>query len=494
MLKFVFDVKKNKKGVIISENLDMLREHFSVENKGANIARYRKYRKISSLRKYIITPSGQFNIGMFNEIYKYLVNLQIPFKIDLTKEFKSQFQPKYPFNKISNLNLLPYSYQQKAIERCLAHGRGIIEIGTGGGKTLTMALLIKTCQENIKNHKTLLVVPGIQLIQQTYSAFIDYGIDPSGICMVSANQELNTQADIIIASMQILTSKKHDTKYFKNLDLVLVDEVHKLKKDNKICKIILSIPTSHKFGFTGSLPEDNIDKWNMYGIIGPHLYTRNSKQLRDDKFLSKAHIHILRLQHLDFPPYHEIEDLSREEKNQLLPTAKYQLENDYIYNNKWRNTIIASLCSKLDKNILIIVDRIEHSETLQKYINTKNKKIFFIQGSLEVDERERIRALMEKEDNIICIAMSKIFSTGIDIKNLPYIIFALAGKAKTKIVQSIGRGLRLHKNKNKLIIFDLVDNYYYAIEHLQKRKLLYNKEQITYTERRIYEKRKDDRT
>ena len=92
------------------------------------------------------------------------------------------------------------------------------------------------------------------------------------------------------------------------------------------------------------------------------------------------------------------------------------------------------------------------------------------------------------EDNIIVIAISKIFSTGINIKNLHYIIFGSGGKAKIKLIQSIGRGLRLHKEKSKLIIFDIGDNLQYGTQHLAKRLLHYKKESISYGVQKIKQK------
>lgn len=64
---------------------------------------------------------------------------------------------------------------------------------------------------------------------------------------------------------------------------------------------------------------------------------------------------------------------------------------------------------------------------------------------------------MEKSDNVICIAVTKIFSTGINIKNLHNVMFAAGGKSAVTVVQSIGRGLRLHPTKKMLNIWDLSD-------------------------------------
>ena len=110
----------------------------------------------------------------------------------------------------------------------------------------------------------------------------------------------------------------------------------------------------------------------------------------------------------------------------------------------------------------------------------KKKKVYFIQGSVETDERKRIQNYMEKKKNIVVVAISKIFSTGINIKNLHYIIFAGGGKAKIKIVQSIGRGLRLHTDKEELIIFDIADSLRYGQRHVEERLTLYDNEDIKY--------------
>ena len=76
--------------------------------------------------------------------------------------------------------------------------------------------------------------------------------------------------------------------------------------------------------------------------------------------------------------------------------------------------------------------------------------------------------------------MSSIFSTGVNIKNIHMIIFAAGGKALIRTVQSIGRGLRLHPTKTKLVIIDIADNLYYGMQHAEDRKEIYSKEKIKY--------------
>jgi type I site-specific restriction endonuclease len=92
---------------------------------------------------------------------------------------------------------------------------------------------------------------------------------------------------------------------------------------------------------------------------------------------------------------------------------------------------------------------------------------------------------MESNDNVVCIAISAIFSTGVNIKNLHNIVFAAGGKSFIRTVQSIGRGLRLHANKTRLIIIDLCDLLHYGERHCEKRIEIYKKEKIAYSEKEI---------
>ena len=152
-----------------------------------------------------------------------------------------------------------------------------------------------------------------------------------------------------------------------------------------------------------------------------------------------------------------------------------------------RNKIISKLVNKINKNTIIMVDRIIHGEEL---LNSLKKicidsPVYFIQGSTEMDDREKIKKLMEEQNNVIVVAVSKIFSTGINIPNLHSIVFASAGKAKIKIIQSIGRALRLHPTKEKAYIFDIADNTYYGKIHKDERKKLYDAEKYPFTEKKI---------
>lgn len=467
-----------RQGIISGDYFSEIREHFSVQNEAARFARMRG-RFIPS-RKYVITPAGRFEIGLVDEIEKYIAQNQFDVEVIKTDEFCKHANPTTHDQSPPSLNLKLRDYQQSIYNRCVDCGRGVVVLATAGGKTLTIASLLESFFKEDNNFKCALVVPDLGLVTQTYNDFAEYGVTFT-VSKWTGSNELNLGTNVVICNMGILQSSKSDTDWLKYVDVCIVDEVHKLRRGNKINKLFKRVRTSNRFGFTGTMPEELIDQWNIIGHIGPVIYEKDSYALRQDNYISDAKVQILNLKYDKQPDY----------PTQINnPSERYRYEIDFIMSNSFRNKIISDLCKKFKNNSLIMVDYIEHGQVLHQFIQQRNpdKKCYFIRGDVDIESREKVKQLMEEQDNIIVIAISKIFSTGINIKNLHYIVFGSGGKAKIKIIQSIGRGLRLHKSKSVLIIIDIGDDLQYGRQHLQKRISFYQKESIKYGIQTITEK------
>lgn len=244
---------------------------------------------------------------------------------------------------------------------------------------------------------------------------------------------------------------------------VLVSNCHGTKTQNKVTKILSKIKTPNKFGFTGTMPKEKVDEWKIIGTFGPIIYEKKSKELRDDKYLSNALIRIIKINH-------------------PCTVRGYKNELQFIQTDEDRHNVIRRLTAKMNKNVLILVNRLEHGDNLYESLQIEGKETYFVHGGVSVEERAKIIDKMENGDNIVCIAMSSIFSTGINIKNLHYIIFTSGGKSFVRIIQSIGRGLRLHESKERFVLFDIYDNFKFSMAHVEERKNFYNEEQIPWKE------------
>jgi superfamily II DNA or RNA helicase len=476
----------NKQAQITTDigTLNLIREKFSIPNPA-----FRKNNRFAPARLYAISPLGKFDIGLLENIKAHLDSEQLFYKVDsnLENKFKNGFDDPI----IKKYGMTYRDHQDKSIHAAIKKGRGVIIIPTAGGKTLIMAGIIESLRLNMNkpNAKALVIVPSLQLVTQTSKDFEEYGMND--VTKWSGDNVPDADAITIVAGTQILLSNKTDLSLLDDIDILLIDETHGLRRGNEINKVLGLIKTDYRFGFTGTMPPSLIDQWNIIGKIGPILYEEKTKDLELKKYVSSFKITILNVNHKNIPRFGA---------NTIRPTEAYENELLYLMNDARRNEIICKLAIKLNNNTVIMVDRIDHGVELERKLtslqimqdpslskSTYNppRPVFFIRGSTEVDEREKIRELMNERNDVIVIAVSKIFSTGINIPNLHNIIFASAGKAKIKIMQSIGRALRLHHTKTMANIFDISDNTKYGKTHLAERIKLYETEKYNYEKKEI---------
>ena len=72
-------------------------------------------------------------------------------------------------------------------------------------------------------------------------------------------------------------------------------------------------------------------------------------------------------------------------------------------------------------------------------------------------------------------------STGISINRIFNLVLLECGKSFTRVVQSIGRGLRMADDKDTAIIYDISSKMKFSNSHLNKRKQFYKKIEYPFT-------------
>lgn len=453
-----------KKPKIITDNLEVfnsLRDEYSDTE---TLFKYKdkQLNKTKIVDKFIITNTGTYPIGLTLELIKY-IRINYPLiQIEVDNTILSLIRPlnKQDIPILSPTSTYVYrDYQLNAIKAALSKGRGICLLPTGAGKSLVIFGIIRNINYYSNYKTTLILVPTIQLVKQIYSDFIDYGYTEKDIQMFSGfKPELGNQ-NIIISNRQWLEEHSQE---LPNIEIVICDECHQVKYSNKVKKYIQKIETPIKFGLTGTLPEEKIDKWSVIGIFGPIIISKKITELQENKLL--ANINIL--------PIH-IQDNNRKIfKYESLHEARKSFydEWNYIENYQPYQDLIIKILQKINNNTLVLFDHTEHGQYLfDKYVGNKE----FINGEVEIDIREDIRIKMEKENNVMLFGNVKAVGTGINIKNINNIVFVMTGKGVTKIIQSIGRGLRLKEGKTKVNLIDIFFNYKYSEKHFNRRRELY---------------------
>ena len=363
-------------------------------------------------------------------------------------------------------------YQIDAIHTILESHRGLILSPTGSGKSFIIYALTRFYVKKLEHKKVLIVVPTTNLVEQMYGDFADYGWFPDEHChKLYAGSDKNTSKEVVISTWQSIY--KLDKNYFSQFGAVFVDECH-LAKAKSLTGIMTKLhECKYRIGTTGTLDGSEIHQLVLEGLFATYKEVTTTSQLVKDKHLSKLHIKCLVLQH------------PKEQRR----SRTYQEEMEYLATNRKRNLFISKLAATLDGNTLILAQYIEKQLVPLCLIIKElceDRTVHLIYGATPTEDREKVRELVEKEKNAIIVASYGVFSMGINIKRLHNIIFASPYKSQIKVLQSIGRGLRLAEDKTECNLFDIADDMSYnknrnfTLKHLEERVKIYSKQEFDY--------------
>jgi superfamily II DNA or RNA helicase len=354
-----------------------------------------------------------------------------------------------------------------------------------------------------KGKKGLLLVPNINLLTQFKNDIKDYNLlelyeDTHIIGGGSTDKHFN--CSLTISTWQSMLQFKDR---LNELDYVITDEAHRFASTETSAIVQETINCKYKWGFTGTLPEDPIQKMQLFGLFGlPKTYITSSKLI--EMGLATP----IKINSIVF-------NYNQNDKNIFKEIGKlYAKQLKFLKDHQKRNEFITNLTCKIKDsgNTLLLFSHTEHGKGLFLDIMKKlypdvevdlkditGKKsfefqekysVYFLNGEDDAKTREKTRKVLEDHKDAILIANYAILSTGVNIKKLHNMVLASPLKAYTTVTQSIGRGMRLHETKSVFTVYDLVDNFgvkkhggvfYKQYEH--RKNTSYNPEEFPVHER-----------
>jgi superfamily II DNA or RNA helicase len=453
-----------------------LRDHFKFEVPGAKfMPQYRGRNWNGEIHLYDMR-SKQIYVGLLDKIVNFCEQYGYTYKFEDNKFYGQPFEVNDMISYEGVKDYMhsicthsPRDYQVEGVCDALKHNRKLLISPTASGKSLMIYSLVRYYVN--KHEKILLVVPTTSLVEQMYKDFQDYGWDAESYChRIYSGKEKTNEFPVTITTWQSVY--KLDRSFFEDYGVIIGDEAH-LFKSKSLIEIMTKLHhAKYRFGFTGTLDGTQTHKWVLEGLFGPSYKVTRTDELMKQGHLSQLDIQCLVLKH---PP-------------QKFET--YEDEIQYLISHEQRNKFITNLTLDLKGNSLLLFSRVEaHGAVLFDQINTNkrgDRKVFFIHGGVDTEERELVREITERENSAIIVASYGTFSTGINIKNLHNVIFASPSKSRVRNLQSIGRVLRKGKNKTKAVLYDISDDCTsnsrknYTLNHLIERIKIYNEENFNY--------------
>ena len=364
-------------------------------------------------------------------------------------------------------------YQIDAVSHAIATNRSLLISPTASGKSLIIYCLVRYYQ--MMELKTLILVPTTSLVEQMYKDFEDYGWSSGTYCQkIYQGYDRKVVKDVVISTWQSI--HRMPRPYFRQFGAVFGDEAH-LFKAKSLTGIMTKLDhCKYRFGLTGTLDGTQTHRLVLEGLFGKAKYVVTTKELIDNKTLADLQIKCIILNYPD-------------EDRQTVKEFDYGAELEYIVTKEERNLFVCDLVGHCNGNTLCLFQFVEkHGKPLYSIIEEKYKdrKVFFVYGGVDTDTREQIREIVENETNSIIVASYGTFSTGINIRNIDNIVFSSPSKSKIRVLQSLGRGLRVGDKSKSLRLFDIADDLSYSsrlnftLRHFKQRLNIYDEQGFNY--------------
>lgn len=429
--------------------------------------------------------SGTIYAGLAQEIKRFCDS----------RSYSFSFDPEFVYDNVSihevkefvnSLDLPEWldirDYQIDAVAKCLRSKRRTLLSPTSSGKSFMIYLIAAWYRK-----KTLIIVPTIGLVRQMEEDIRSYGFTGSISTSINGLDKSNDiKSDIVITTWQSLDNGKTKMAkaWYQQFKVVFGDEAHGWKAKSLINIMSNMVNTPYRFGTTGTLDNSELNKRTIYGLFGAPYQTVSTREMIDSGYAADIKIKCIVLSYPDHvrKEFHKQVTDKRTGKKRK---KSYQEEVDFLVNYEKRTEFIKNLALSLKGNKLVFFRLKDHGDVLYAALSGY-PNVYYIDGDISGDRREEIRKAMEQHEEAILLASMGTTSTGVSIKRLHHMIAGSPSKSKIKVLQSIGRMLRQHEEKEHAVLYDIVDDLSYGsrtnftLDHFAERVKIYDNEKFDY--------------
>ena len=420
---------------------------------------------------------GSTYINLLPKILPYLDERGYDVEVDDTREYSTQFE----FDQVTENTfagrtwpighpragepIVIRDYQVELINNFLANTQSVQEIATGAGKTLMTAALSASVE---RYGRSIVIVPNKSLVTQTEADYRNMSLDV-GVYFGDRKEFGCTHTICTWQSLNNLLkqTQSHDAdvtigEFLQDVVCVIVDEVHMAKADalkTLLTGVMSQIPI--RWGLTGTIPKEEYAYQAIYSSLGDVVGKLAARELQEAGHLAMCHVNVVQM--VDHVEYNN-----------------YQSELKYLVETQGRLEYISQLILRVNEtgNTLVLIDRIATGKILTELLG--DRAVFVSGGTKGSKRQEEYDEVAISTDKII-VATYGVAAVGINIPRIFNLVLLEPGKSFTRVIQSIGRGIRKADDKDFVQIWDITSTCKFVKRHLTKRKSFYKEAAYPFT-------------
>jgi DNA repair protein RadD len=355
--------------------------------------------------------------------------------------------------------LTPRPYQQEALDAVNAALRDrddnpAIVLPTGAGKSLVMALLIQRWFAVCPNMRVMVLAHRKELVEQNAAELA--GVDsslPIGV-FSAALRRRDTRKQITFASIDSVAKRADD---FPPQDVLLIDEAHRIPirgegkyrkfidamtARNPSLRIVGLTATPYRMG-TGSICDKDY-------ILNHICYEARIGDLIDKGYL--ARIRTVAGDHSTL----DLKGVKKTAGEFNLRDLSLRVDKDEVVAQAVRD-MVNKVRSDSRKSVIVFCINVEHCKHVARELTKYGIAAPYIVGSTPIAERERLVEEFKAGRHQFMLSVDCFFE-GFNAKRVDCVVMLRPTQSRGLWIQAVGRGLRLHPNKQDCLILDYGQN------------------------------------
>jgi DNA repair protein RadD len=350
--------------------------------------------------------------------------------------------------------LKPRQYQRDAIDctnKYLRENKGnpCIELPTGSGKSLVIALMIHEWKQKAPNFRVCILAHRTYLVEQNSEESANFYNGTIGLYSAKLRKRDNT--DIVYASIDSIHKKWNEFTF----DVLIIDEAQYIsprektryqnfiqgcKRVNKNLRVIGLTATPYRLK-GGSICGEN-------SILNEIVYRADVGDLIEQGYLCPLRSKVTAK--LD------LSGVKKTAQDYNLKDLALAVDTDDIVKPAVANMLDIVVAEKRKSIIIFCID-VAHAMHVNSEIQKAGYESNYVtskQSDSECDEL--IQDFKDRKFNFF-VSVNK-FLEGFNVKHIDCIVMMRPTKSKGLWIQAVGRGLRLHESKEYCLVLDYGNN------------------------------------
>ena len=323
-------------------------------------------------------------------------------------------------------------YQQQAVADVTSRSFGVLEAGTGSGKTV---MALKVIAE--RRQPTIIIVHSRELLHQwldRIETFLGIRAGQAG----GGRFELQPVTVAIVNTVRRRLAEL--TPFFGQL---IVDECHRVPA-SLFTEVVSGFDAFFMLGLSATAfrREDGMTRL-IYAYMGDRVHRVDSKVLAESGAVVRP----------DFVQYET--DFSYGYRGEYAKLIKALAKNEER-NSRIADDIAAMIHKGHSGTVLVVSDRVAHCVALSRKLQEQKVMTELLTGRTPPEMRLRIVQRVREGDVQVLLSTLQLIGEGFDCPGLTTLILATPIKFEGRLLQVVGRVMRPEEGKKALVV-DYVD-------------------------------------